>query len=68
MTQPVSHYSFPKLQHIEFTQYIGRNATHFFQKEAVTTQYSSSKSVTHLTGLHKEEPGWLPRTTLITHD
>ena len=24
------------------------------------TQYSSSKSVTHLTGPQKEEPGWLP--------
>ena len=27
-------------------------------KEMVTTRYSSSKSVTHLTGLQKEEPGW----------
>ena len=35
-----------------------RNPPHFFQKESVTTQYSSSKSVTHLTGLQKEESGW----------
>ena len=36
--------------------------------KAVTTQYSSLKSVTHFIGLQKEEPGWLPRTTLIPRD
>ena len=41
-----------------YTEYIFRNPPHFFQKESVITQYSSSKSVTHLTGLQKEEPGW----------
>ena len=38
------------LHHIQFREYIVRNPSHFLQKESVTTQYSSSKSVTHLTG------------------
>ena len=65
----LSHHSFPNLHHIYNSQSI---LLHFFQKELVTTRYSSSKkSVTHLTGLKKEEPGWqvkLPRITQITHN
>ena len=31
-TQRDSHHSFPKLHHIQFTEYIFRNPPHFFQK------------------------------------
>ena len=50
----------PKSSQHTFTEYIFRNLPHFFQKELITTQYSSSKSVTHLAGLQEEEPGRLP--------
>ena len=48
----------PKLHCIQFTEYSFKKPPHFFQKESVTTRHSSSKSVTHLTGSQKEEPGW----------
>ena len=35
-TEPVSHHSFPNLHHIQFTEYIFRNPSHFFQKESIT--------------------------------
>ena len=45
------HPMLPKTSpHAQFTEYIFRNPPHFFQKESIPTQYSSSRSVTHLTG------------------
>ena len=44
-TQRSPHHSLPNLHHIHFTGHMFRNSPHFFQKESITTQYSSSKSV-----------------------